>query len=144
MDTYIYAADCYCEDCAKSIKKHLRRIGRVPKNPNDETTFDSDCWPKGPYEKGGGASDTPQHCGSGETCVNAMEVGDGYKVGVWLENPLTQAGEDYVLEQIEEHTDGLVSDFWAKVYAEEIENAKRRRAHGEQRKTPRSGEEEDR
>jgi len=132
VDTYIYAADCYCEDCAEGIKAHLRKVGQVPKNVHDETTFDSDRWPKGPYEKGGGASDTPQHCGCGDQCVNAMETRDGYKVGVWLENPLTQDGEDYVLEQIEENPDGLVSDFWAKVYAEEVSNARRRKYGSEQ------------
>jgi hypothetical protein len=48
-----------------------------------QSTEDSDTWPQGPYDSGGGEADTPQHC---DQC------------GVFLENPLTSDGDDYLLE----------------------------------------------
>lgn len=49
---------------------------------SDESTFDSDDWPKGPYSDGGGGeSDSPCHC---DAC------------GAFLWNPLTPDGAAYV------------------------------------------------
>src|SRR5208337_1332878 len=79
MDAYVYAADIYCEDCGRAIKKGL------------EKSDDSDDYPQGPYPDGSGESDGPQHCGAHAGCLNAMEFA-GTKVGVWLGNPLTNNG----------------------------------------------------
>jgi hypothetical protein len=87
MNAYIYQADIYCVDCGEAIKRRVERDtpANVPANPNDERTFDSDDYPKGPYTDGGGEADCPQHCGM---------------CRVHLENPLTRDGEQYVLRAI--------------------------------------------
>ena len=75
MDAYIYAADIYCEDCAESFTEFM---------PAGSDTGDSDDYPQGPYPDGGGEADGPQHCGS---------------CGEFLENPLTEDGENYVRDE---------------------------------------------
>ena len=114
MNVYIYAADIYCEDCAESICKELDRKGLTPDHRDDEVTYDSDEYPKGPYPDGGGESDSPQHCGAGSDCLNAIELSDGTKIGAWLENPLTCTGITYVQEAIQEG--GEVAELWAEFY----------------------------
>ncbi len=86
MDAYIYQADLYCEDCIIQIKGSLRDRELEPPNPENEHSFDSDDYPKGPYPNGGGEADSPQHCGS---------------CGLFLENPLTMEGELYVENAVE-------------------------------------------
>lgn len=107
---YIYAADCYCEKCGEDLKAKLPK----PTNPDDENTFDSDVYPKGPYSDAGGESDTPQHCGSGKDCLDPTEIA-GEKYGKFLENDLTTAGVEYVKEL---HADrgGPVTQFWIDFY----------------------------
>jgi hypothetical protein len=114
MNAYIYNADIYCEDCGEAIRKELTREGSAPENPDDERSYDSDEFPKGPYPDGGGESDSPQHCGSGEGCLNAIELSDGHKIGAWLENELTMEGVAYVQEAISEG--GEVAEMWRGFY----------------------------
>jgi hypothetical protein len=73
MNAYIYQAALYCENCASYI------MDRDKDKPGPRE--DSNDWPQGPYPDGGGEADSPQHC-------------DG--CGIFLENPLTKEGEDYV------------------------------------------------
>jgi sarcosine oxidase delta subunit len=89
MDAYIYRAALWCPDCTREIKKELKKKGMAPEDPDDEYSYDSDDYPKGPEREGGGEGDVPQHC-------------DG--CGVFLENPLTSDGEQYVKDVVaEEH-----------------------------------------
>jgi hypothetical protein len=83
MDVYVYQAALLCEECGE--KTRVERAALAPENPDDESTYDSDNWPKGPYADGGGEADCPQHC---DVCH------------VFLENPLTSEGLDYVRETI--------------------------------------------
>lgn len=95
MNAYIYQADIYCEECAREIKARLRKkieakldakidaINAATPDTNDESFYDSDEYPKGPYGNGGGESDTPQHCA---------------RCKEFLENPLTSDGYAYVQE----------------------------------------------
>lgn len=85
MNAHIYCAALYCDDCANKIREALRLEGNAPENPQDETSFDSDDYPKGPFKDGGGEADCPQHC-------------DGCRV--FLENPLTSDGAEYVAEAL--------------------------------------------
>jgi len=85
MDAYIYRAALWCPLCAREIKRKLKRLGEAPKNPNDEYSYDSGDYPKGPYPDGGGESDSPEYC---------------HGCQVFLENPLTGDGEDYVREAV--------------------------------------------
>ena len=89
MDAYIYQADIYCEMCIKGIKE------AVLSDPY--LTYNGDP-PKGPFPDGGGEADSPQHCG---TC------------GVFLENPLTTDGEDYVRKALTHP--GILTE-WEKFY----------------------------
>lgn len=75
MNTYVFDANLLCEEC---MKKFVEEIG-----PNTEETTDSNEYPQGPTSDGGGESDCPQHC---DDC------------GVFLENPLTADGFEYVYE----------------------------------------------
>lgn len=105
---YIYQADTYCEDCANKIKKKLSLSGGVPSNL-DETQYDSDSYPKGPYHEQ--EADAPQHCAG---CTR------------FLENPLTQAGYEYLREMIREHEvhgrgkDEVIQE-WIDFYPEAFE-----------------------
>lgn len=93
MDAYIYCADMFCHNCAEGIKKDLdAQIVCVDSVPD---FGDSDSYPQGPYQDGGGESDTPQHCGS---------------CGLFLENPLTDEGYKYVADH------ALENSFWTDFY----------------------------
>ena len=59
-------------------------------DPSNEYTWDSDDYPKGPYPVE--ESDIPQHCG---TC------------GIFLENPLTDYGEEEFKESFSEWPDDV-------------------------------------
>lgn len=94
----IYQADIYCTDCGNLIRKELDAANKTPEEPDDERSYDSDDYPKscGDDEE----SDSPQHCGSGETCVNAIELSDGRKIGCFVSDSLTDYGVEYVKEAI--------------------------------------------
>ena len=76
MKAYVFQAALLCEDCAETTMQSLEKAGK----PSDGWG-DSENWPQGPYEDGGGEADTPQHC---DHCR------------IFLENPLTTDGEEYV------------------------------------------------
>ncbi len=78
MNVYIYSADIYCENCGKEICKSV-------KIPEYGPPYDTGDYPYGPIPDGGGEADSPQHCGN-------------ISCGVFLENPLTEDGENYVKE----------------------------------------------
>ena len=103
MDVYIFQAALVCSECGEKICQELMAAGKAPEDPDDETLYDSDDFPKGPYPNGGGESDTPQHCDCGDECLNAEEFFDGSKFGCFLENPLTNEGLAYVQEKVHEY-----------------------------------------
>lgn len=100
MDVYLYQAALLCEDCGEATRRHLDADGARPADPEDESTYDSGDYPKGPYPDGGGEADCPQHC---DHC------------GVFLENPLTAEGEAYVLEVLDDEEKCPAE--WQDVYA---------------------------
>lgn len=104
---YIYQADVWCDDCGRAIREQLKAAGKAPANPNDETTFDSDDYPK--RASNDDESDTPQHCAAGESCLNAITLRSGAKVGL-LFGELTHAGIQYVKDTAQERTE--VTDLW--------------------------------
>lgn len=87
MKAFIYRAALLCEPCGEATRRYLTKELRAPADPNDESSYDSDWFPKGPYPNGGGEADTPQHCDHCST---------------FLENPLTPDGDAYVREQAAE------------------------------------------
>ncbi len=76
-------------DSPKTYRRILaKRLDVLVPDISDESSYDSDEWPKGPYGDGGGEADVPQHCGH---CKE------------FLENPLTPEGMAYVREsQVDE------------------------------------------
>ena len=82
MLAYVFQAALLCEECAR------KRINVLLAGSSRELadTGDSDAFPQGPYADGGGEADAPNHC---DHCR------------VFLENPLTSDGEEYVREAAE-------------------------------------------
>lgn len=103
MNVYVYCADIYCESCGADICAKLVCDG-LPDylDPDNESSYDSDEYPKGPYGNGGGEADTPQHCGA---------------CGVFLENPLTGEGYVYVREMADDKSScsSVIRD-WLEFY----------------------------
>lgn len=112
---YTFRAALWCDSCVRNTLKdsedviaafpdlwqgggHLvstddmirAAVTAAGRNPDNESTWDSDQFPKNAGEDGGGESDTPQHCG----CC-----------GVFLENPLTNAGLHYAIDQLIQHSE---------------------------------------
>jgi hypothetical protein len=108
MNVYIFQAALLCESCGKATADQLRESIKSlhPEfEEENESTFDSDYFPKGPYPDGGGEADTPQHC---DHCH------------AFLENPLTADGVTYVQDALDNGTDGEGSKDvlaqWAEFY----------------------------
>lgn len=77
---YVFQADVYCDRCGDAIRMDLEAQGR-----GWTPLSDSDSYPSGPHDTG--EADCPDHCGG---------------CGVFLENPLTEEGEKYVVERVNE------------------------------------------
>lgn len=115
---YIYQADNFCDDCAKRIMADLDKQGLTPPNVKDESSYDSDNFPKyGGPDNDHGESDSPCHCGKGEKCPNAVIL-RGRKIGMLLGTNLTQEGVEYVGNAIGEEGSekNEVTRFWARVF----------------------------
>lgn len=115
MNGAIYAADMWCVDCAEKIKQRIRATGGAPKDEDDQTSYDSDEFPK---DCDKAALDTVEHCAATASCINAIEL-DGFKIGCWLENDLTAEGRVYVIEAVRNGRDGAdnqVTELWALYY----------------------------
>lgn len=97
MNVYVYQAALLCELCGEDARAVLECPGVV----DDETTYDSDQYPKGPYPDGGGEADSPQHC---DAC------------DLFLENALTAEGEAYLLEVVAETRVGPCVEEWCSFY----------------------------
>lgn len=125
MNYYLTEADLVCEDCGRRIREELTAAGKAPANPDDETTYDSMDFPKGPYPANYDAADCPQHCGMGEHCVNAFLGPGGLYLGIFLENPLTSEGLEYVeqacKDALAEDRESVALDIWAPFYGISLE-----------------------
>ncbi len=110
---YIYAVDLWCDTCGEQICEDLKAKGQAP-DDFDERTYDSGEYPK--LADGDCESDCPQHCGSHDDCLEAIELTDGSKVGALLGTTLTPDGVEYVREAIAEG--GLVAELWADEFSD--------------------------
>ena len=99
---YIYQGDVLCDTCGESVREELLKKLN-PEDYIDENQYDSDDFPKGPYDED--ESDSPEHCGICE---------------VFLENPLTEYGFEYVKEMVEGFKKGRgrkeILEQWSKFY----------------------------
>jgi hypothetical protein len=99
MQAYIYCAALYCQKCGEKICATMHKPAHV--NVNDESSYDSDDFPKGPYPNGGGESDSPEHC---DSCH------------CFLENPLTPDGVNYTRQLISENPRNKTARIWRDFY----------------------------
>lgn len=113
----IYQADCYCDDCADEIRKQIQNDGKAPEEPDNESSYDSDEYPKRMSDDE--EADTPQHCGCGEECLNAIKLPSGRKVGALLSDNLTTDGVNYVKKYIDADPEGKneVTQLWAEHFS---------------------------
>jgi hypothetical protein len=121
-DVYVYAADIYCAACGEDIAKRLSEApGFDPENPPE----DSDEFPQGPYSDGGGESDSPNHCGAHEDCLQAITLPCGNKIGCALAHELTNEGarslnemivDDMLRPESNAHA-RQVGQLWAKLFS---------------------------
>lgn len=122
-DYYAYNADVWCPTCTEAIKEQrakevaekMRAVldAEFPKcNFSNQFTKDlveqirremdgygeirdTDNWPQsGSFEP----TDCPQHCASGETCLEAEVLSSEFKVGALLGTELTEQGLHYTNE----------------------------------------------
>jgi len=114
----MYQADLFCEDCGEEIRDALTNSGNAPDDPDDEYSYDSDDFPKGPESSG--ESDSVHHCGSGDACVNAIILPYGSKIGAWLGNDLTEEGLQSVCEAVQDGSD--VSVLWYVWYEDQLKD----------------------
>lgn len=118
---FIYCADVYCNKCGEAIKARiLEETGDDPEKFSDESDYDSDEFPKGPYSDNQ-ESNTPQHCASGAECLDPVEIG-GENYGYFFENDLTSDGIKYLREAITEG--GEVAEFWYRHYSQFYDDLK--------------------
>jgi hypothetical protein len=110
---FIYAADLWCDSCGRSIRKQLRREGHALADSHDETSYDSDEFPK--FAADSGEADCPQHCGAGEDCLESIELPSGRKIGALLSTEMTGEGARYTQEAIA--AGGEVAELWAEEFA---------------------------
>jgi hypothetical protein len=110
---YIYQADVWCDKCGEHIKAELARNGTVPDDPEDESSYDSDEYPKS-YDAENGEADSPQNCADGR--CGGFANGHGY--GTFLQNRLTGEGYRYLKGILDEHGAGLpeYAQEWADYY----------------------------
>jgi len=78
---------------AASVSDYMRKYPKTLAkalgfDPENESEYDSGDYPKGPIDSGGGEADSPQHCGH---------------CGVFLDNPLTGDGDEYVAQAFFDH-----------------------------------------
>jgi len=116
MNCFMYQAKLYCQQCGLAIRAKLLTEGNAPTNPDDESTYCSRDYPKGPFPEGVGEADCPQHCESGPDCINAISI-NGTKVGIFLENELTFDGVQYVKNALRDNLyRSSVALFWKDAY----------------------------
>ena len=136
----IYQADIFCDDCADCIKRRIaaEAIARNDKGPMaefldgedweglvdavveifdsvDHRDYDSGDYPKGCSDDE--ESDSPQHCGSHDDCINYGELADGFRYGYCFGNSLTSDGVEYVREAVRDgEPGGVARELWAVEY----------------------------
>lgn len=113
----IYQADIWCDDCADAIRNNIlvEAKGELPFNSGDERTYNSDEYPKRASDDE--ESDSPQHCAAHESCLNAIELPSGRKIGM-LFGGLTADGVTYVRETAL-GSGGEVAELWVRHFSDE-------------------------
>jgi hypothetical protein len=112
---YIYQADLYCNSCGQEIIDRLTLECKAPEDPENEYSYDSDDFPKY-VDAESEESDSPQHCGNHEDCLEAETLPNGRKIGALLGTCLTSYGLEYVLDCIKNDPNSEVVAFWKEQF----------------------------
>jgi len=111
---FIYAAACYCDKCGRAIQQDvLKTLNKTAEDFEDERTFDSDEYPKGPYDDEQ-ESDSPEHCASGQDCLDPTIIGDQV-CGYFFGNNLTTYGVEN-LQEMHKNQTSEITKFWMDYY----------------------------
>src|ERR1700682_111947 len=110
MDIYMYRGALYCGDCGEDIRESLTVDGEAPQDPEDELSYDSETFPKGPFDSND-ESDSPQSCD---------------KCGIFLENRLTEEGIDHlhwmIIDSLHHGRVSAACRDWIEYYQVELED----------------------
>jgi hypothetical protein len=132
---FVYQADTYCDSCGHALRENLTDAGLAPLDPDDEYSYDSDDFPKGPVADE--AWDYPNHCASARDClepITLVEYGlstsaemfgaESHLIGALLTESLTDEGIAYLAEMLAEEPrtpyQEALHRFWREVFAEEL------------------------
>ena len=74
----------FCGQCGVAIRNSLLAAGVAPKHHGDPFSYTSFHFPKGPYADTGCIENATEFCGSGETCLDARELGGGSLGGAYI------------------------------------------------------------
>lgn len=118
---YTYAADRWCQACGDAIRARLDAEGKTPSDPDDETTYDSGDYPKPVQDDVEFLTSSPEHCAARADCVDAIVLGEDFKIGAWLGNHLDELGARFVLERNLASPASLLARLWARLYEEELD-----------------------
>jgi len=86
MNVYVYEGELYCEDCGMAIREEIVSDDMGPADPDNDWSYPSNIFPKGPYLLTALETDCLVRCASGANCLNGIVLPDGKRVGVRLEN----------------------------------------------------------
>jgi len=112
---YIYRADVWCDTCGEKIIAKLTKAGKAPSDPQNESSYDSDKFPKY-YDAKSEKSDGPENCADG-SCGGSYEYkGRKLTYGTFLRNQLTPDGYDYLRELLSQGKPTLPAQEWAEFY----------------------------
>jgi len=67
---YMFNAALLCEKCGTTARQEIDDQGGCPVDVENEYTYDSDEYPKGPYPNGGGEADYAHHCDHCDIALN--------------------------------------------------------------------------
>jgi hypothetical protein len=134
---FVYCADTYCDACGLAIRSELIESGLGPDNPDDEYSYDSDEFPKGPVPNE--ESDSPDHCASREDCegdfIDLREWGmpddpsvlvgaESFVIGEDLSRGLTDEGVSYLKEMLSQSPKTpyqfALHAYWSAVFSDEL------------------------
>jgi len=126
---YIYQADVWCDACGEKIRKELTAQGDAPEDVEDESTYDSDNFPKR-YDAENEESDGPENCADGK-CADVGKGRDAREYGTFLENQLTVQGYENLQNMLNKHGKTLPDHAreWAKFYGFEYSENEYASAH---------------
>lgn len=110
---YAYQSDVYCDTCAREIMDMLDTQKR-------EDTGDTDDYPQ--WGDDNEETDCPQHCASGEECLEHITLSDGTKIGCLIGTSLTPEGIVYVKEAVAEaHQEGETTSVAIEIWEKEFD-----------------------